>query len=96
MGNTVGILFEDKHCAVHLFLEDNLSDAHEWWWEERESETIFIVAWCPINYPALTVHRMVQVEAQEQLDKLLSEGWIVKSRHNPIMLKVPSIEIEQP
>lgn len=92
MGNQVGILFEDKHCTVRLLYEDNQCDSWEWWWEEQETETVFVVTWCPRNFPGLVVHRMRAYEAQQELDKLLSEGWKVTRRGDPVILKVPLIE----
>ena len=89
----MGILFEDKHCTLRLLYEDNQADAKEWWWEEPESRTVFIVYYSAASYPSLTVHRMTASQAQMELDKLFLEGWIVKTKHKPEFLKVPSAEI---
>jgi len=88
----MGILFEDKHCTVRLLNIDNQCDSYEWWWEEPEFRTVFVVSWCPANYPGLVVHRLTASQAAEELEKLLTEGWTVTRRGQPEFLKVPEVE----
>jgi hypothetical protein len=93
--NEVGILFEDKHCTVRLLNINNQCDSYEWWWEEFEDnavKTVFVVSYCPANFPGLVVHRMKIDEAQVQLDQLLTENWIVTRRGEPMLLKVPPVD----
>jgi len=87
----MGILFEDKHCTVRLLQEDNQSDAIEWWWEEWNDGTIFVISYNPAGYPGLVVHRITGADAQVELNKMLSEGWVVTRRGKPEFLKVPHV-----
>jgi len=75
--NRRGIIFEDKFCGLRL---EN-GDALEWWWDDPDAwRTVFVVSYCPDNYPALVVHTMSAEDAQEQLDLLLTEGWEITRR----------------
>jgi hypothetical protein len=94
MGNPLGILFTDKNCTVRLWYEDNQSNVYEWWWEEPEEKTVFILHRDPGSYPGVMIHRMKVEDAQVELDKLLSEGWVVSRRMRPVMLRVPPVELE--